>query len=1371
MNESKSKHASIINRSAKTENPAKKKNNFSIYREKFSSIFLGLPYGAIIFDFSGKIVAVNPSACKILRQKKTYLLKKNLSDIIKSTGWTARGNKWKSFNLRKSFAGSITFISGDNKSIPLAIKAQKDFFDEFSLFLIEPDVQEKQPTQRLRKTSAPDNTDKYSVIDNFSEGIIRTNEDKIITEINPAACKITGWNQQEATGLHLNKVFRLLNTNNNKFGNRCFTKVLKKGIPVKPSNKLILSSKDRKPKQIICKAFPQKDKKNNITGIIILFDDISKELVLKEQVDERQREYLTLIGNLNGIAYKCDYDEQWTMSFISSGAYELTGYTPEELQLNNVLSFADIIHPDDKKYVYDKITLAISKKERFQITYRIITRDNNVKWVWEQGTAIFDNDGTTIRLEGFITDITSRIKNELELNEREKNLETILNSITDGVIVLDKNGIILKLNPVASQLTGRSYFEAIGQNFTDVFKCTYWNSNKKLDIPVDRIINEAMTFAPDGDIILHSSENKIFNIKINVSHINVPDTNLSGCIIVFSDITEEFSIKQALKRRIISLTMPLETEDIEFSELFDIDELQRIQDSFCEATGVASLITTPDGVPITKPSNFHRLCNDIIRGSEKGRMNCKKSDTFLGKSNPDGPLVNHCLSGGLFDAGASITIGKKHIASWLIGQVRDPELPDSEIIKYADEIGVNKDAFSCALREVPIMSKEQFSKLANVIFLMAKELSTKAYQNVQQARLITDLNRTKTELFEREKNLAITLNSIGDGVISTDKNGFITGINPVAEKLTGWTLEEALGHKLMDVFRIINAETRDKIIDPVQIVLEKGIIVGLANHTVLIDKFGNERQIADSAAPIVNNEGIITGVVLVFSDVTAQYASQAALKESEKALRDSQRIAELGSYILYIDENIWTCSDILDDIFGIDKNYTKSVEGWLALIHPEWREVMTAHLLNNVLRDKGIFNKEYKIIRYDNGTERWVHGRGELILNAEGKPVKMVGTVQDITERKRALDELRKLSLAVENSPALVVITDKNGDIEYVNKKVLEMTGYTKEEVVGKNPRIWSSGYHNGDFYKEMWETIAQGRIFKSELLNKKKNGELYWESALISSLVDNNGNITHYVSVNEDVTAKKEIIEELIIARDRAEQSAKLKSEFLAQMSHEIRTPLNAILGIVSFLKDLFGDKVNSDTSRWFESLDIASDRIIRTVELILRAAELQTSGYKTHPVSIDLDSEVLAKLIKEFSHSADQKGLDLTYKCNVKNTMVIADEYCLTQIFANLIGNAIKYTGTGKVEIVINNNTNKGLVVEVRDTGIGIENEFLSRIFEPFTQEEQGYSRSYEGNGLGLALVKKYCDLNNLSIEIESKKHVGSVFKVFFPNLLNMN
>jgi signal transduction histidine kinase len=241
---------------------------------------------------------------------------------------------------------------------------------------------------------------------------------------------------------------------------------------------------------------------------------------------------------------------------------------------------------------------------------------------------------------------------------------------------------------------------------------------------------------------------------------------------------------------------------------------------------------------------------------------------------------------------------------------------------------------------------------------------------------------------------------------------------------------------------------------------------------------------------------------------------------------------------------------------------------------------------------------------------------------------------------------------------------------------------------------------------------------------------------------------------------------EELIAEKEKAEQSDKLKSEFLAQMSHEIRTPFNAIIGNVDYLNESFGDKMDSDARECFAGIDLASKRIIRTVDLILNVAELQTSGYKSRFVKVDLNLEILNKLYQEYQLYAKQKGLEFIYTCKEKDTKVIVDEYSIIQIFANLIDNAVKYTKKGKVEIVLRKNKSGLVMVEVKDTGIGISKEYIPRIFEPFTQEEHGYTRSFEGNGLGLALVNKYCELNNASIEVESERNVGSTFRVIVNN-----
>ena len=374
--------------------------------------------------------------------------------------------------------------------------------------------------------------------------------------------------------------------------------------------------------------------------------------------------------------------------------------------------------------------------------------------------------------------------------------------------------------------------------------------------------------------------------------------------------------------------------------------------------------------------------------------------------------------------------------------------------------------------------------------------------------------------------------------------------------------------------------------------------------------------------------------------------------------------------------------------------------------------------------------------------------------------------IRDNTIGKHNKDMLLKLSRAVEQSPVSIIITDTGGDIEYINPKVTEITGYQFAEVIGKNPRIFSSGKKSKSEYKELWEAISSGKVWRGEFHNKKKNGELYWELASISPIINQKGIITNYLAVKEDITERKRAAEELLKAKEKAEESDKLKTEFLAQMSHEIRTPINVLLGYIEYLDDLYGEPKVPEAVDCFDGINIASHRIIRTIDLVLNAAELQTGTYQAKFIKIDLDTEILHKLYKERFLSASQRGLELVYNCELNDPKIFADDYSTTQIFVNLIDNAIKYTRKGKIEILLTKNRNGNIVVEIKDTGIGIAKEFLPRLFDAFAQEEQGYTRSFEGNGLGLALVKRYCEINNALLEVESEKNVGSTFRVIFNN-----
>ena len=351
------------------------------------------------------------------------------------------------------------------------------------------------------------------------------------------------------------------------------------------------------------------------------------------------------------------------------------------------------------------------------------------------------------------------------------------------------------------------------------------------------------------------------------------------------EIARRERVEEALRCRLLALTHPLDSlEEVRFSDLFHLESIQKLQDQFAEATGVASLITAPDGTPITRPSEFCRLCQ-IIRNTKIGLFKCRLSDSVLGVPRTSGPIVQQCLSGGLWDAAATITAGGRHIANWLIGQVRNEAQSDGKMREYAREIGVNEEEFMQAFAEVPAMSEERFSKTAALLFSFANELSARAYQNVQQARFITDRKNAEEALRENEESLSITLNSIGDAVIAADPCGRITRMNPAAERLTGWGFSEAAGRPMNEVFVILNARTLEPAEDPVQKVCASGATVDLANDTILVSRDGKRYQIADSAAPIRDSSGAIRGVVLVFSDVTERYEAIEALRRREQDYR------------------------------------------------------------------------------------------------------------------------------------------------------------------------------------------------------------------------------------------------------------------------------------------------------------------------------------------------------------------------------------------------------------------------------------------------------------------------------------------------------
>ncbi len=229
---------------------------------------------------------------------------------------------------------------------------------------------------------------------------------------------------------------------------------------------------------------------------------------------------------------------------------------------------------------------------------------------------------------------------------------------------------------------------------------------------------------------------------------------------------------------------------------------------------------------------------------------------------------------------------------------------------------------------------------------------------------------------------------------------------------------------------------------------------------------------------------------------------------------------------------------------------------------------------------------------------------------------------------------------------------------------------------------------------------------------------------------------------------------EELLLAKERAERSDMLKSDFLAQMSHEIRTPINTIMNYTSLLKMEVEENVSEDNKGSFASIQNAAHRLLRTIDLILNISDLEAGTYDPKFELIDLENQIIIPVVNEFKQAAQNKNLDLIFLNSLSTkALTIIDSYTVYQSIANLVDNAVKYTEKGFVQVSLEQ-IEESFIVKISDSGVGISKNYIPKLFEKFSQEEEGYTRRYEGSGLGLALVKNYCTINNIHLSVESEK-----------------
>ncbi|MFZ2302866.1 MAG: PAS domain S-box protein [Gallionella sp.] len=511
------------------------------------------------------------------------------------------------------------------------------------------------------------------------------------------------------------------------------------------------------------------------------------------------------------------------------------------------------------------------------------------------------------------------------------------------------------------------------------------------------------------------------------------------------------------------------------------------------------------------------------------------------------------------------------------------------------------------------------------------------------------------------------------------------------------------------------------------------------------------------------------------TDITEQKQAAEAVRISEARLRLLLDSASEAIYGIDMDGNCTFCNPACLQMLGyqyadelIGKNMHK-------LIHYKHADeapfpVEECRIYQAFRAGKEIHVDDEVFWRADGSSfpvEYWSHPQWH-----HGEVVGAVVTFIDITERILAQEKLLTLSRAVENSPASVVITDPDGNIEYVNPKFTQVTGYTAQEAIGQNPRILKSGDFSAKFYEKLWQTILAGNVWQGEFHNKKKNGDSYFEAATISPIRDDKGNIAHFVAVKEDVTERKRYEQELKKSMAAAEAANQAKSEFLANMSHEIRTPMNAIIG---FSHLCLQNELAPMQRDYLEKVYRSANSLLGIINDILDFSKIEAGKMEVEKTPFQLDN-VLSGVAAVTSLRAEEKEIALLFNSglDVPRTL-IGDPLRLGQILNNLVGNAIKFTTAGEVSVQVRVESQTlgqgeapGHIVlgfAVRDTGIGMTPEQVGKLFKSFSQADASTTRKYGGTGLGLAISKRLVEQMGGTMWVESTPGKGSTFAFNLP------
>lgn len=1043
--------------------------------------------------------------------------------------------------------------------------------------------------------------------------------------------------------------------------------------------------------------------------------------------DREQKELKTVLYSIGDAVVTTD--AKGRIVRMNNIAEQLVGLKEAEAQGKDSKQVFTIVNEDEKIKYENPIERVLLDGIKIELSNSALLKSNSglITPISDSASPIINENGIIEGVVLIFRDETENRRKKKLLQESEKKFSTIFHSSPEGIMITSLTGEFIDVNEKFLEMTGYNKYDIIGKTTSQL---NFWKNIDERKKIIDKIVNEQIKHSLEFEFRIKSGELRDGYLSTELIELEKEKVLLS----IIQDITERKKTDQELQIMNVALANVTEA-----AYLIDITEgFRYVNEAACKSLGY------------TKAELLKLKLADIDPGFD---MDTKYENLkqIKQQKSPRFETMHRRKNGDSFPVEISSTYFEYNGEELVLSLVQDI----TERKKFEQEL---------------IVSEERFRMLAensrDVIYKMS--LPDGKYEYVSPA--VTQLfGYTTKEFYDNPslfksilhpdfyKNFEEQWQNLLDGkllptyeykiihksggerwlnqrnILTKDENnipnaleGIITDVTE--RKVAELALQELATHNqsLLQLSKKLELATNyDEILDAAFFSVNK--VIGYNNLWVYLVDDSKEHCL------VIVAKGSVSKMILSFDHIATL------------TIKGDKMLEEIISQNQIV---------VVEDA-RTDERTNKEI-----VAQVENRTIVNVPI---ILFDKHIGSVGTGTFG-DEGIKTPSKSEAEFLMALASHLAVSLDRVHLQLSKKEAEERIRKLSAGIEQSPASVVITDLSGNVEYANKRFTEVTGYTLEEVKGKHTRLLKSGELPDNEYKKLWQTIKDKKEWRGEFHNKKKNGELFWELASISPILDENGNITNFIAVKEDITHIKKMTEDLIAARDKAEEMNKVKSYFYAQMSHELRTPFVGIFGFAELLKEKLG---KSEEKEMAEAIFKSSKRLMETLNKILDITKLEFDKLEPKFSGVDI-KKLITELGNNFSRTAQNHNTIINISFNQDSIILKTDEKLLTEILANLISNAVKYTINGLIEIqtdAILIDQNNWCIIKVIDNGIGIPEEKLNLIWDDFRQVSEGFNRTFEGTGLGLSITKKYVGLLGGHILVESKVNKGTIFTLELP------